>query len=76
MSDLPQYYRKVSAPNAGIYQLICLAGYDVDGDPTNRKTLYILKSLDGYLNEAFIWKDIPEHWTIEMNYGIDEHEKK
>ena len=54
----------LSEPDAGIYELITLCGWDVGGDPGNRKTLYVVKSLEGFQNEAFEWGEVGKVWRV------------
>jgi hypothetical protein len=62
-TSLPTYWHKPNDPEAGIYRLAMLTGWDVDGDPANRKVLYVLKSLSGGLSEAFEWSTaVPQIW--------------
>ena len=58
--DLPKYYvdcREHAPSPEAVYELVMLAGHSVTAEP-----LYILKSLDGYLNEAVPFDEIGKTW--------------
>lgn len=49
------WYKFADQPEAGIYELVMLAGLDssVIDVPDRDRTLYICRSVNGFLNEAF-----------------------
>lgn len=71
MSDtLPQYYRKADGDD-GVFKLVMLASYDIDGDPKQNRALYVCKHLGGGLNEAFSSKDLAEkRWLVDYDYHM------
>lgn len=67
---LPTYWRKRNEPDAGIFELITLAGWHPEG--REGKVFYIVKSLEGFLNEAFEWSDVGKTWVIDFYYDPDD----
>jgi hypothetical protein len=66
-TSLPTYWHKPNDPDEGIFRLVMLTGWEIGGDPANRKVLYVCKSLSGGLNEAFEWNtEVPSIWRPWM----------
>lgn len=64
MSAIWPYWRKMDEPEAGLFKIKMITGYDVDGDPENRKVLYVCESMEGFLSEAFSQEDINKTWAM------------
>lgn len=71
MTTIYPYWRKIHKPEAGLYQIQGITGFEIDGDPTNRVVLYVCTSMNGYLSEAFSEQDIGKTWQV-ADFDADE----
>lgn len=68
MSKLPKYWVKVEEPEAGLYEIAMVTGWSPMGVMKDHKCLYVVKSLEGYLNECIEPNtEIPSVW--HPHYG-------
>lgn len=62
MSQPYPYWRKVAAPEDGIYKVVMITGWSPEQDMKRHVALYVCESLSGYLSEAFPTTEIGTHW--------------